>query len=357
MKRSFFIPAILMVIMLACSKDAVDSDSQALEQRGNDNHKIWKLEKAGQDWNYMLTNGFQSTGFNFVEYVYGCSRPFGRVKSGHLYVEENDVTYWDISFTNTYNDNFKVETEQSVVNGDEVVRTFLYDSDHKWIGIQTEVNGEIIEDELEIGPGGQVRSYTSGGVRTEYVWKANNVTMVKTYILPVEAQSTIEKSLGYHQLGFNKASRNSAQKQIKRSMNHFMISNKNKGSFRSKNSVDEWILVFVEEQKVDLKVVQPYSSVAAAYPGTCVDGGYLNLPKNLIINWQGYPVNEDGSYGEVAYWIKYNSYKVKDNLPQKGTYSAFYADYELDEDGNYLDSNEQGTIYWKYVSGCNEMSH
>lgn len=355
MKNISFLFFVTLLVGISCSKDQDLTEPQGqLEERGNDNHKIYKLARVDSRWDYTLTNGFQSDGFLWNEYVYGCSRPVGRVKTGNAYVEENGVTYWDVSFTNTFNDNFEVETEHSMVNGDEILRTFLYDSDYKWIGIKTEINGEVIEDELEIGPTGQVKSYTSDGVRTEYVWKANNVTKINTYVLVSEEAGTIQNSLAHHQLGISEFTRNKASEQIVKKFKELQQLRKTSGSFRSNHSVDEWVLVYVDEFTHDKMVVQPYSSVAAPYPGTCADGGDLALPKNFRTGFKGYYVNEDGSPGEVAYLINYDSYKVKNNLPQSGKYSAFYADYEMDEDGNYLDSNETGTLEWKYISGCNE---
>jgi len=113
-------------------------------------------------------------------------------------------------------------------------------------------------------------------------------------------------------------------------------------------------LIFVEEQTVDKNVIQPFSSAAAGFPGTSADGGYLILPKNLIIKFKGYYVNDDGSPGELDYLIAFDSYTVKNNLPVDVKYSTFYANYETDEMGNALDYNDTGTIHYEYISGCNQ---
>lgn len=338
----------------ACSKDNVDPVIQdQLEQRGNDNHKIWKLSQVSSHWNYTLTNGFQSDGNSLLNYIYSCSRPVGRAISATDFLEENGIVYYDNSRTMSYNDNFMIATENAVEYGDEVVRTFQYDSDNKWTGILTEVNGEVIEEEFEISPSGQVLSYTHDGTRTEYVWKADNITKIKTYVQVTAALSSIQNSLKYHQFGFNTITKNTAIKQILNTFNTLQKTNRSSTALRGSNT-NEWTLVFVEEQTVDKDVIQPFASVSLGYPGTSSDGGYLILPKNYIVNFKGYEVNEDGTEGKLAYLIHFDSYTIKNNLPVDVKYSSFYADYEEDEDGHLLDYTDTGTFHYDYISGCNQ---
>ena len=354
MKNQFLSLFIALFIISACSNDNVDPVIQdQLEQRGNDNHKIYKLSQVTGQWNYTLSDGFSSSGTSLNKFVYSCSRPVGRAIASTDYLIENGVVYWDISRTMSYNENFMVSVENALEYGDEIVRTFQYDSNNKWTGIITTVNGEVIEDEIEISPSGQVLSYTHDGTRTEYVWKADNITKIKTYVQVTAALSSVQNSLRFLQLGFNKISNTLAKEKILNSLENLQKSNRTVSPLRGAHS-DEWTLVFVDEQIVDKNVIQPYTSVSAGYPGTTTDGGYLTLPKNFIVNFKGYNVNPDGSMGELAYLVNFDSYTRKNNLPVNVNFSSFYADYEEDEDGNFLDYTDTGSIQYEYISGCNQ---
>jgi len=347
-KFLLFFTALLMVS--ACSKD---NPADQIVQSSNDNHKIYKLSQVTGQWEYTLTNSFSSSGTSLNKFVYSCTRPVGRAISSTDFLEENGVVYLDNSRTMTYNDNFMGSVENAMEIGDEIVRTFQYDSNNKWTGIITTVNGVVIDEEIEISPSGQVLSYTHDGTRTEYVWKADNVTKIKTFIQATTALSSVENSLNYHQLGFNKISKNKAKEKILKSLENLQKSNRTASPLRGTHT-NEWTLVFVEEQTVDKNVIQPYTSVSAGYPGTTVEGGYLILPKNFIIHFKGYNVNPDGSPGETAYSINFYYYTKKNNLPVNVNFSSFYADYEEDEDGNLLDYTDIGTFHYEYISVCNQ---
>lgn len=179
------------------------------------------------------------------------------------------------------------------------------------------------------------------------------MTKVKTYVQASAAMSSVQNSIVFNQLGFDINSRNKAKEQILISFNKLQKLNRSNSPLRS-NHTDEWTLVFVEEQTTDKNVVQPYSTAKTGYPGSVADGGYLVLPKNFIVNFKGYHVNEDGSEGELSYLIHFNSYTVKNNLPVDVQYSSFYADYEADAEGNLLDYTDHGTFHYEYISGCNQ---
>ena len=88
----------------------------------------------------------------------------------------------EMCIRDSYNANWMIATEQGIENGDEVIRTFNYDANGKWIGITTTVNGLVLDDEMTIDDQGQVTSYTHDGVRLEFVWRGNNPRMIKTYV-------------------------------------------------------------------------------------------------------------------------------------------------------------------------------
>lgn len=352
MKKPFFMTLMGLTFIAGCSKFNEDPAFRNQLEERNDNHKIWKLSHVVNHWDYTLTDGFQSDGNQDVKYVYSCSRPVGRAISSSDSVEENGITLWDNERTMTYNDNFMISTEHAIEFGAEVLRTYQYDIDGKWSGVTTEINGEVIEDEFEIGTGGQVKSYTSNGVRNVYEWKANNVTKVKTYILMSAAVSSVQNSSIFKNIGFNAISKNKIKAQIINSIKELQKTKRGSSGFRSNS--DEWVLVFVEEQTVDKNVIQPFSSPSNGYPGTSTDGGFYYLPKNLIVQFKGYPINADGTEGELSYLYHYYSYSTKDNLPVDVKYTSFIAAYDQDADGNLLDYNDQGTIHYDYISGCNQ---
>ncbi|MEP7321761.1 MAG: hypothetical protein ABI761_07570 [Saprospiraceae bacterium] len=353
MKKLIYVALFGMVFIFGCSKVNEDPDVQnLLEERGNDNHKIWKLSEIVNHWDYTLTDGFKSDGIQIIKYVYSCSHPVGRAIATTDSVEENGEVLWDNERTMAYNDNFMISTEQGIEYGDEVHRTYHYDAEGKWTGVTTEINGEVIEDEFEIGPGGLLKSYTSNGVRNVYEWKANNLSKIKTYILSTAAFSSVQHSSTFNHIGFNTISKNKTKEQILHSFVELQKVKRGSSGFRS--TTDEWVLVFIEEQTADKNVIQPFSSAALGYPGTSSDGGYYTLPKNFIIQFKGYNINEDGTEGDLAYLYHFDSYKTKDNLPVDVKYSSFIADYVQDENGNTLDYNDHGTIHYEYISGCNQ---
>ncbi|MDZ4706968.1 MAG: hypothetical protein SH818_01085 [Saprospiraceae bacterium] len=112
LRKHHFFTLLALLFVTACSKDNAEFTLQTpLEQRGNDNHKIWKLSHIENLWEYTLSNGFRSTGNQNVIYIYGCSRPVGRAISCTDVLIENGITFWDNAHTFSYNDNFKIETE------------------------------------------------------------------------------------------------------------------------------------------------------------------------------------------------------------------------------------------------------
>lgn len=341
----------LLCIIVACTKTQ-DNINQAdqLEQR-NDNHLIYKLAHLSAAWNYTLTNGSHGAGTEELNYSYRCTIPFGRIKGGTDFWQEDGNTIFDASRTMTYNENGLIATEHATENGDDIVRTFNYDADGKWTGITTTVNGVALDDQMTITPYGQVTSYTNNGVRFEYVWRANNIKMIKTYVQPSTAMSIAQNSTALNQLGFNKLTNKISREKVLHSLGE--LQKVSKSRFRGKN-MDEWVLVQIEEQEVDQKIVQPFSSAAKGYPGTSADGGFLILPKNYIVKFTDYLINEDGSKGEVIYFTHIHSVSTRDNLPRNVKYNLLIPGYDQDADGNPIDWNEEGTIHYDYISGCNE---
>lgn len=346
-----------LVLMMSCSKSNEDLEfSPALEERGNDNHKIWNLAQLDIQYNYMLSDGSPGVGGQQINYIYSCSRPRGKAVSFTNRGEQDGEVLWENSATMSYNNNFMISVEQAQEYGDEVVRTYQYDAEHKWTGILTEINGEAIGEEIVLDPGGQVLSYTSNGVRFEYTWKANNAIRTKIYVQPASALSLIQNSLAFNQLGMNEYPRKKTKEMILEYFKEHQKAERKASSFRGKLT-DEWVLIGIEEQKFDLKVIEPFSSAAKGYPGTSSDGGYYYLSKNFTVNYTAYYVNEDGTPIQEYYSFNCDSYSVKDNLPVNVHYTYKQSDYTQDEDGNSLDYQEQGTYHYGYVSGCNQNSN
>ena len=343
-----------LVFMTSCSKSLEDPElSTGLEERGNDNHRNWNLAQFENQYTYTLSDGAQGEGSINLNYTYSCVRPFGRAVASTDIRQEDGVVLSDNSRTISYNDNFKVSVEHAQEYGDEVVRTFHYDSDGTWTGITTEVNGEILDEEIEIGHGGQVKSYTSGGVRTEFTWKANNVRMFKYYIQPSADLIAVENSLAFNQSGVNALVRKATKQNIIKSFNELRSLRKTSSPLRSKN-IDEWILVGIEEQNYDFNVIEPYSSPAKGYPGTTSDAGYYYLAKNYPTSWRGFRVEPDGTPISEYYHFKANSYSVKNNLPVNVNYTYDIFGIYDDSDGNPVDYHEQGVHHYEYISGCNQ---
>lgn len=345
-----------LFFIMSCSKsEDILEFSPALEERGNDNHKIFKLAQVNKQYTYLLTDGSPGVGNRQINYVYSCSRPVGRAVGFSDRLEENGEVYWENSSTMSYNDNFMISEERAQEYGDEVVRTYQYDSDYKWTGITTEINGELIEDELIIGPGGQVQSYSSNGVRFEYTWRANNAAQIRIYVETAAELRSVQNSLVFNRLGMNDPSRKKTKEMILKRFKELQKTDRKSASFRGRPD-NEWVLIGIEEQKFDLKVIEPFSSPAKGYPGTTSDGGYYYLSKNFTVSYRAFLVNEDGSPIKEYYYFKCDSYKVKNNLPVIVHYSYFESDYAADEEGNALDYNEKGTIEYSYISGCNQSA-
>ena len=357
MKNHVLKALIGLVFLMSCSKTNVDSEfSEGLEQRGNDNHKIWNLAQIDKHYTYSLSDGSAGSGEGLDKYEYSCVRPYGRAIKFSSHAEEDGGVLWENASTMTYNDNFKISVEKAQEFGDEVVRTFHYDADYKWTGISTEVNGENVETELEIGPGGQVKSYTSDGVRFEYLWRADNTYMMKIYLQSSAALSSVQNSQAFNQLGFNELSRKKSKELIINSFKEHQKTERISSSFRGKLT-DEWVLYGIEEHTVDHKVIEPYSSPAKGYPGTTSDAGLYSLSKNWTVKYNAYLVNSDGTFRNTYFTFEYDSYSVKDNLPVDAHYSYFIPDYTQDEEGNSIDYLEQGTHHFGYISGCNQKEN
>ncbi len=357
MKNHMMKALIGLVFMMSCSKANEDPElSVGLEQRGNDNHKIWNLARIDKHYTYSLTNGAEGIGETQRAYEYSCVRPFGRAVTFSDHTAEDGAVLWDNSSTMTYNDNFNIAVERAQEYGDEVVRTFHYDSDFNWTGITTEINGEVLDEEIEIAPGGQVRRYTSNGVRYDYTWRANNTSMVKIYVQPSAALSVVQKSMVFNQLGVNEISRKATRAHLLKSFKELQQLRKNSTSFRS-NGTDEWVLIGIEEHTVDRNVIEPYSSPAKGYPGTTSDAGLYTLSKNWTVNYKAYRISEDGTSKKEYFTFNYHSYTVKDNLPVDTHYSYFIAEYDVDEAGNPIDYHEKGTEHYGYISGCNQKAN
>lgn len=357
MKNHMIKVLIGLVFMMSCSRVNEDPEfSSDLEQRGNDNHKIWNLAQVDRDYSFTLTDGSQGVGKRLIKYEYSCIRPFGRAVTFSDIDEENGEELWHNSSTMSYNDNFMISEEHAQEYGEEVVRNYQYDSDYKWTGIITKINGEVVDDTLEIGPGGQVKSYTSNGVRYEYTWKANNAITMKIYIQPSSDLRTINNSLVFNHVGLNENSRKATKALILKSFNDLQQARKTSSSYRSKNA-DEWVLIGIEEDRYDPKVIEPFSSPAKGFPGTSSDGGYYYLSKNFVVSYKAFRVNPDGTPIQEYYSFNCNSYSVKDNLPVDAHYTYDIPEYAADEEGNSIDYHEQGTIHYKYISGCNQKTN
>lgn len=345
---------ISLVFMMSCSKSMEDPEfSAGLEQRGNDNHRNWNLAQVEFQYSYTLTDGSQGTGVGQLEYEYSCVRPFGRPVSASHNVHENGELWFENTRTMSYNDNFKIDVEHANEYGDEVVRTFQYDANGKWTGITTEVNGEVLDEEIEIDSYGQVLSYTSGGVRTEYTWRDNNAKTLKIYIQASADLRSVENSLAFNQTGFNEHSRRATKQQVLKSFKDLQLVNKRSSSLRSSQSAG-WVLVIIEENYFDLNVFEPFRSTAKGYPGTTSDAGYYNLSKNFSTGWKGMLVEPDGTPISEYYNYAKDSYSVKDNLPVNSHYTYTIFGYDTDEEGNPIDYKEEGTIHHEYISGCNQ---
>ena len=346
-----------LLFIMSCSKAIeVPENSGDLEQRGNDNHLIWNLAQDDKYYTYTLSDGSQGIGERQIKYEYSCTRPVGMAISFSDQSTEDGELLWDNSSTMAYNDNFMISTELAHEYGDEVVRKYQYDSDYKWTGVITEINDVRIEDALEIGPNGQVKSYTSNGVRYEYVWKANNTKLMRIYIQSSAALSSVQNSLVFNKLGINENSRNKTKELILKYFKEVQKTKRTTSSFRGKLA-DEWILYGIEEHTVDPKVIEPFSSPAKGYPGTSSDAGYYSLSKNWTVKYKAYLVNEDGSLKEEYYSFAYDSYSIKDNLPLDAHYSYSILGYSEDAEGNPIDYHEQGTEHFGYISGCNQKGN
>lgn len=352
MKKLYYTSIIFLFLMAACSKtqDNVNPSDQ-LEQR-NDNHLIWKLAHLSSAWDYTTTDENHGAGTDELNYTYRCTAPSKRIKTMTDYFQEDGVPLYDISRTMTYHDNGVIATEHATENGDDILRTFNYDANGQWTGITTTVNGVVLDDQMTITPYGQVTSYTNNGVRLEYVWKANNIKMIKTYVQPSTDMSVAGTSTALNQLGFNKLTNKISREKVLHSL--VELQKKTRAGFRSKNT-DEWVLVQIEEQEVDQRIIQPFSSAAKGYPGTSADGGFLILPKNFIVKFTDYLVNEDGSRGADTYITHLHTVSTRDNLPIDVKYSLTLPAFDVDADGHPIDWNEEGTIHYDYISGCNEQ--
>ncbi len=357
MKNHVLKALIGLVFLMSCSKTNVDAEfSEGLEQRGNDNHKIWNLSQVDFNYAYTLTDGSQGTGDRKLNYEYSCVRPYGRAVAFSDHAVEDGALLWDNSSTMTYNDNFMIDVEHAQEYGADVVRTFHYDSDYKWTGITTEINGEVIDEEIEIGPGGQVKSYTSGGVRTEYTWKADNAKTLKIYVQPSAELRSVENSLAFNKSGINEISRRATKQLVLKAFKDLQQVAKRSSSLRSIQS-DGWVLVGIEENYFDLNVIEPYRSTAKGYPGTTSDGGYYNLSKNFSTGWKGVLVEPDGTPISDYYSYERSSYSVKNNLPVVSHYTYIINGYSQDADGNPIDYREEGTEHYEYISGCNQKEN
>lgn len=336
-------------LLLACNKENLDA---ALETRGNDNHKNWKLANASGGWDYTTTDGGSGAGYGVDTYTYGCSRPYGRAIASSSHYEEDGNVLWDIHRTMTYNDNFKVAEESSDETGTEIIRTFNYDSEGKFTGVTTVVDGVALEDEFKFDDQGRVLEYTNEGVKTEYIWKGDNIKEFRIYVQPEEEMALIQKSNAFNFIGYDDKSRTQAKKQVLKSL--AFIQKQAKNTYRSKQT--EWQLVLIEEIEVDNNIIQPFSSPGAGYPGSIGDGGWLFKTKNFMTKFTDYPINPDGSKGEISYQAHNHTVATKDNLPENVIYSLYIHEIAQDADGNAINWNETGTIHYDYISGCNETS-
>jgi len=343
-------------LLLSCTKANVDEElSTDLEQRGNDNHKIWRLAQIDIDYTYLLSDGSPGVGNSRANYVYSCSRPYGRAVAFSNRAEEDGEVWADNSSTMSYNDNFMISVEHAQEYGDDVLRTFQYDSDYKWTGITTTINGEVVDEELEISPSGQVLSNTSNGVRYEYTWRANNAVQLKIYVQPAAELRTVQNSLVFNKLGMNEHSRKKTKEMILKQFKELQSVERKSSAFRGKLS-EEWVLVGIEDQTFDLKVIDPYTSTAKGFPGTISDGGYYYLSKNFTVSYRAFLVDGDGLPIQEYYHFKCDSYSVKNNLPVDVQYTYFESNYTEDAEGNPLDYNVRGTTHYHYISGCNQTA-
>lgn len=357
MKNHMVKALIGLVFMMSCSKSIEDPEfSAGLEERGNDNHRNWNLANWVSDYTYTLSDGSHGTGIGQIDYEYSCVRPFGRpVSSTHIVHEDGEVLFENVR-TMSFNDNFMIDAEHANEYGDEVVRTFHYDADGKWTGITTEVNGEVLDEQIEIDLYGQVQSYTSGGVRYEYTWNANNARVLKIYVQATAELRAVENSLAFNQSGINDISRKVTKQTILKAFKNLQSVQGSASYLRSKNT-DEWVLVGIEEQSFDYNVIEPFRSAAKGYPGTTSDAGYYYLSKNLTVSYKAFRVEADGTPISEYYNYKLDSYSVKDNLPVNAHYTYNVFGYAEDEAGNSIDYQEQGTLHFGYISGCNQKEN
>lgn len=354
MKNNLLKALLGLTLMMSCSKDYVEPEfSGVLEQRGNDNHKIWKLAQVDNQYDFTLTDGTPGNGNSIIKYVYGCSRPVGRPITFSDYAEENGEMLWDNSSTMSYNNNFMIAEEIAQEYGDEVIRTYHYDSDYKWTGITTTVNGDVLEDELIIGPGGQVKSYASGGVKYEYIWKGDNQIKSNIYVQPAAELRSLQNSQVFGMVGSNEILKRKTKEVVLQAFKELQQTKNRASALRSINT-EEWVLVAREESIVDTKVIEPFGSAAVGYPGTSSDAGFYNLSKNLTTHSKYFRVNEDGTPGGVYYSADFDSYTIKDNLPVDIHYRRFIEGYTEDAEGNSLDYTDHGVLHHHYISGCNQ---
>ena len=348
---------ISLVFMMSCSKSMEDPEfSAGLEQRGNDNHRNWNLANHEIEYTYALSDGSHGTGHRQIEYQYSCKRPFGRPVSATDIMNEDGEVLFENSRTMSFNDNFMINVEHAYEYGNEVVRTFNYDSDGKWTGITTTVNGETLDEEIEFDPYGQVQSYSSGGVRYEYTWKANNASSTKIYVQPTAELRSVENSLAFNQSGINDISRKVTKQSIIKAFKNLQSVQGSASYLRSKNT-DEWVLVGTEEVVFDLQVYEPYRSTGKGYPGTTSDDGFYYLSKNFPVSWKGVRVEPDGTPVSLYYIYSRNSYSVKDNLPVNVQFTQDIFGVGEDEDGNPIDRHEEGIEHYQYISGCNQKEN
>lgn len=348
---------ISLVFMMSCSKSMEDPEfSAGLEQRGNDNHRNWNLAQLDVNTSFMNTGEEPGTFALHLKYEYSCVRPYGRPVSATYTGELNGEPWFENSRTMSFNDNFMINVEHAYEDGNEIVRTFNYDSDGKWTGITTTVNGETLDEEIEIDPYGQVQSYSSGGVRYEYTWKANNARLLKIYVKPTAELRSVENSLAFNQSGINDISRKVTKQSTLKAFKNLQSVQGAASYLRSKNT-DEWVLVGTEEVVFDLQVYEPYRSTGKGYPGTTSDDGYYYLSKNFPVSWKGVRVEPDGTPVSLYYIYSRNSYSVKDNLPVKVQYTQDIFGVDVDEDGNPIDYHEEGIEHFQYISGCNQKEN
>jgi len=348
MKNISLFIAMGLLIFISCTKNELSNTDQ-LEQR-NDNHRNWKLAAVQGAWDYTTTDGDSGSGWDSLNYFYRCTVPLHRVKSMTDIAMEDGNPFYNYARSMTFNANWMIETEQGIENGDEVIRTFNYDANGKWIGITTTVNGVALDDQLTIDDQGQVTSYTHDGIRLEFVWRANNPRLIKTYVQPGMAMNKAQKSKAFDKIGHTKMARDLARIKILESLSE--LQKTTKSSYRSKTTED-WVLVQIEELEVDHRIVQPFLSPANGYPGTTGDGGWLYRSKNFITKFTDYAINPDGSIGEEVFMAHNHTVQVRDNLPKQVLYSSKIL-LGADDEDNPIYWNETGTIQYDYISGCNE---